>query len=338
MSDQLVTGNEAEGPNTVSSDVSGQLVTGNETECPDTGSSDVSGQLVTCNGNESPDTGSKLFPLDSTKSRELFPEDNSKDTSTGSDNKSIMGKTLTEVDISLNDASQGDINPDGDSKEDDKNEGDTNDTNPDGDLKEDDKNEGDTNDTNTDGDSKEDEKNEGDTNPDGDSKEDDVEENRIAKTKPEVVTKPLKRKISHKPGKPITSLSHTAKAHKHKTHSGKGDRNEPKTGVNDDSPTGDSGIGDGQVTITVHSNVKGVIGGIKKKFSEYKKTLKPLLQLTCTPVVSMMNLGTNSKYNIVTPSKVVKTSKEEDPMPTTPTPKLMMTSSVTGHESMNTKC
>ena len=78
-----------------------------------------------------------------------------------------------------------------------------------------------------------------------------------------------------------------------------------------------------------------MIGGIKKKFSEYKKPLKPSLQLTYTPVVSMMNLGTNSKYNIVTPSKVIKTSKEEDPMPT---PKLMMTSSVTGHESMNTKC
>ena len=200
----------------------------------------------------------------------------------------------------MNDASQGDTNPDGDLKEDNKNEGDTN-----------------------------------DTNPDGDSKEDEGEEKRITKTKPEVVTKPLKCKISHKPGKPITSLSHTAKAHKHKTLSGKGDKNEPQTGVNDDSPTGDSGICDGQVTITVHSNIKGVIGGIKKKFSEYKKILKPSLQLTCTPVVSMMNLGTNSKYNIVTPSKVVKTSKEEDTMPT---PKLTMTSSMTGHESMNTKC
>ena len=300
VSGQLVIGNETECPNTGSSDVSGQLVTGNETECPDTGSSDVSGQLVTGNGNECPDTGSKLFPLDSIKSRELFPEDNFKDTSTGSDNKSITEKTLTEVDISLNDASQGDTNPDGDSKEDDKNKG--------------------------------------DTNPDGDSKEDDIEENRIAETKPEVVTKPLKCKIIHKPGKPITSLSHTAKACKHKALSGKGDRNEPQTGMNDDSLTGDSGIGDGQVTITVHSNVKGVIGGIKEKFSEYKKTLKPSLQLTCTPVVSMMNLGTNSKYNIVTPSKVVKTSKEEDPMPTTPTPKLTMTSSVTGRESINTKC
>ena len=108
--------------------------------------------------------------------------------------------------------------------------------------------------------------------------------------------------------------------------------------MNDDSLTGDSGIGDGQVTITVHSNVKGVIGGIKKKFSEYKKTLKPSLQLTCTPVVLMRNLGTNSKYNIVTPSKVIKTSKEEDPTPTMPTSKLTMTSSVTGCESMNTKC
>ena len=239
--------------------MSGQLVTGNEAEGPYTVSSDVSGQLVTYNGNEGPDTGSKLFPLDSTKSRELFPEDNSKESSTGSDNKSIMGKTLTEVDISLNDASQGDTNPDGDSKEDDKNEGDTNDTNPDGDSKEDDKNESDTNDTNPDGDLKEDDKNEGDTNPDGDSKEDDVEENRIAKTKPEVVTKPLKCKISHKPGKLITSLSHTAKACKHKTLSGKGDRNEPQTGVNDDSLTGDPGIGDGQVTITVHSNIEGVM-------------------------------------------------------------------------------
>ena len=130
-------GNEAEGPNTGSSDVSGQLVTGNKTEGPDTGSSDVSGQLVTGNENEGPDTGSKLFPLDLTKSRELFQEDNSKDTSTGSDNKNIMGKTLTKVDISLNDASQGDTNPDGDLKEDNNNEGDTNDTNPDGDSKED---------------------------------------------------------------------------------------------------------------------------------------------------------------------------------------------------------
>ena len=293
VSGQLVTGNEAEGPDMGYPDVSGQLVTGNKTEGPDTGSSDVNGQLVTGNETEGPNTGSKLFPLDSTKSRELFPEDNSKDTSTGSDNKNIMGKMLTEVDISFNDASQGDTNPDGDLKEDNNNEGDTNDTNPDGDLKEDNNNEGDTN----------------DTNPDGNSKEDEVEENSIAKTKPEVVTKPLKRKISHKPGKPITSLSCTAKAHKHKTLSGKGDKNEPQTGVNDDSLTGDSGIGDGQVTITVHSNVKGVIGGIKKKFSEYKKTLKPSLQLTCTPVVSMRNLGTNSKYNIVTPSKVIKTRK-----------------------------
>ena len=81
----------------------------------------------------------------------------------------------------------------------------------------------------------------------------------------------MKQKISHKPGKSITSLSCTAKVRKHKTLSGKGDKNEPQTGVNDDSPTGDSGIGDGQVTITVHSNIKGVIGGIKKKFSEYKK-------------------------------------------------------------------
>ena len=150
----------------------------------------------------------------------------------------------------MNDASQGDTNPDGDSKEDNNNEGDTN-----------------------------------DTNPDGDSKEDEVEENNIAKTKPEVVTKPLKRKITHKPGKPITSLSHSAKACKHKTLSGKGDKNEPQTGVNDDSPTGDSSFGDGQVTITVHSNIKVVIGGIKKKFSEYKNTLKPSLQLTCTLVV-----------------------------------------------------
>ena len=157
VSSQLVTGDEAEGPDTGSSDVSSQLVTGNKTEGPDTGSSDVSGQLVTGNETEGSNTGSKLFPLDSTKSRELFPEDNSKDTSTGSDNKSIMGKTLTEVDISLNDASQGDTNPDGDSKEDNNNEGDTNDTNPDDDLK-----------------------------------EDEVEENSIAKTKPEVVTKPLK--------------------------------------------------------------------------------------------------------------------------------------------------
>ena len=238
VSSQLVTGNEAEGPNTGFSDVCGQLVTGNETEGPDTGSSDVSGHLVTCNRNEGPDTGLKLFPLDSTKSRELFPEDNSKDTSTGSNNKNITGKTLTEVDILLNDASQGDTNPDGDSKEDDKNEGDTNDTNPDGD-------------------SKEDNKNEGDTNPDGDSKEDEVEENRITKTKPEVVTKPLKHKISHKPGKRITSLSHTAKAHKHKTLSGKGDRNEPKTGLNDDSPTGDSGIGDGKSLLQYTTMLKG---------------------------------------------------------------------------------
>ena len=153
VSGQLVTGNETEGPDTGSSDVSGQLVTGNETEGPDTGSSDVNGQLVTGNETEGPNTGSKLFPLDSTKSRELFPEDNSKDTSTGSDNKNITGKTLTEVDILLNDASQGDTNPDGDSKEDNNNEGDTN-----------------------------------DTNPDGDSKKDEVEENSIAKTKPEVVT------------------------------------------------------------------------------------------------------------------------------------------------------
>ena len=90
-----------------------------------------------------------------------------------------------------------------------------------------------------------------------------------------------------------------------------------------------SGTGDGQITIVVHSNIKGVIGKIKEKFSEYQKTLKPSVQLTCTPVVSMKNLVTNGKSNTVTPSKIIKTSKAEEPETT---PKLMMTSSVTGRE------
>ena len=57
-------------------------------------------QLVTINPSEGPTTGSKLFPVDTTQSREMFPEDTSKDTSTGSDNKNI-----TQVNISLNDGS-----------------------------------------------------------------------------------------------------------------------------------------------------------------------------------------------------------------------------------------
>ena len=84
----------------------------------------------------------------------------------------------------------------------------------------------------------------------------------------------------------------------------------------------------------MHSNVKGVVTQIKKKFYEYSKTLQPSLKLTCTPVVSMKNLGTNTKSKTVTPSKVIKTSKAEDPEKT---PKLMMTSSVTGREGMDTK-
>ena len=87
----------------------------------------------------------------------------------------------------------------------------------------------------------------------------------------------------------------------------------------------------------MHSNVKGVVTQIKKKFHEYSKTLQPSLKLTCTPVVSMKNLGTNTKSTkskTVTPSKAIKTSKAEDPEKT---PKLMMTSSVTGHKGVDTK-
>ena len=57
-------------------------------------------QLVTSNPSEGPTIGSKLFPVGMTQSREIFPEDTSKDTSTGSDNKNI-----TQVNISLNDRS-----------------------------------------------------------------------------------------------------------------------------------------------------------------------------------------------------------------------------------------
>ena len=59
--------------------------------------SDASKQLVTSNPSEGPTTGSKLFLIDTTQFREMFPEDTSKDTSTGIDNKNI-----TQVNISLN--------------------------------------------------------------------------------------------------------------------------------------------------------------------------------------------------------------------------------------------
>ena len=104
--------------------------------------------------------------------------------------------------------------------------------------------------------------------------------------------------------------------------------------MNADAQTGVLGTGDGQVTIVMHSNIKGLIGGIKEKFMEYQKTLKPSLQMTCTPVVSMKNLGTNSNSNTDTPTKFIKTSKAEEPEKT---PKLTMTSSVVGHQGMDTK-
>ena len=123
------------------------MVVGNENEDDYDASaelySDASKHIVTSNLSERSNAGSKLFPIDTTQSPELFP-DNSKDTSTGSDNKNIMEKTLTEVNISLTygntfdntgeeETSQGDSKDDGDLKED-RNEGDSND---DGDSKED---------------------------------------------------------------------------------------------------------------------------------------------------------------------------------------------------------
>jgi len=107
--------------------------------------------------------------------------------------------------------------------------------------------------------------------------------------------------------------------------------------VNADAQTGVLGTGDGQVTIVVHSNVKGVIGQIKEKFAQYSKTLKPSLQMSCTPVISMKKLGTNRKSNTVTPSKIIKTTPETSNTAEKPqtTSKLTMTSSVTGHEAVN---
>ena len=151
-----------------------------------------------------------------------------------------------------------------------------------------------------------------------------------AKTDPQqVVAVPLKQKNQPKPGKPITSPSNalTGKSQKKKPQN-------PQTGIIVDAQTGVLGTGNGQVTIVVHSNVKGVVAQIKEKFATYQETLHPSLKLTCTPVVSMKNLGTNSKSKIVTPSKIIKTSKAED---LEKTPKLTMTSSVPGRKGVDTK-
>ena len=150
--------------------------------------------VVTSNESEHPKTAFKLFPEDTTLSKEMFPEENSTvtDVSTVSDNKNTAASN--EVNISMNEGntleqtSQGDSNADGDSHEEpnrNRNEGDSN---TDGDSHEEpDRNEGNNN---ADGDSHEEEdeepnKNEGNNNADGDSHEEEPD-------KKEVVTTPLK--------------------------------------------------------------------------------------------------------------------------------------------------
>ena len=81
--------------------------------------------------------------------------------------------------------------------------------------------------------------------------------------KNEVVTAPLKWKKNQQTGKPRN-------AH-HKTNT-----LDISGGLNADAQSGVSGTG-GQVTIVVHSNVKGVIAQIKDKFSEYQKNIEAIV-------------------------------------------------------------
>ena len=56
--------------------------------------------------------------------------------------------------------------------------------------------------------------------------------------------------------------------------------------------------GENKVTIMVHSDVKGVVGLITKKFSEYTKSLKNMkVQLTSSPVVALSRPDTPGEPN-----------------------------------------